>query len=122
MQTILHQPTLDCVSTVVELAEKLNYHDLPERKARSRNNLRSLAQKPVTLDSKKRKAVELAIRETCEIRKWLLWAFNSESQVECSIRSLPAHGAFSCCKLCWRSARVNSGVEHSIRSLPLTVL
>ncbi|MDQ2921832.1 MAG: transposase, partial [Acidobacteriota bacterium] len=49
---------------------------LPSNEPRRQYNFRSLAQKPVTLDSKKRKAVESAIRETCEIRKWSLWAFN----------------------------------------------
>jgi len=35
-----------------------------------------LAQPPIKLSSKVRKTVELAIRETCDVRKWSLWAFN----------------------------------------------
>src|SRR5260370_12304008 len=42
--------------------------------ARLLYNQRALAQSPVTLRAKQRALVEEAIRETCEIRKWSLWA------------------------------------------------
>jgi REP element-mobilizing transposase RayT len=42
-------------------------------------NKRLLTQRPVKLGSNSRRSVELAIRETCEIRKWSLWAFNIRS-------------------------------------------
>jgi REP element-mobilizing transposase RayT len=35
-----------------------------------------LTQPPVRLDHNARRTVELAIRETCEFRKWSLWAIN----------------------------------------------
>src|SRR5260370_32640850 len=44
--------------------------------ARLLYNQRALAQSPVTLRAKQRTLVEEAIRETCEIRKWSLWAVN----------------------------------------------
>src|SRR4051812_16585461 len=37
---------------------------------------RMLEQSPVTLDARRRRAVEAAIRETCEIRGWPLRAVN----------------------------------------------
>ena len=46
------------------------------RPKRRQYNMRLLAQLPVKLRSNARRSVELAIRETCEIRKWSLWAFN----------------------------------------------
>ena len=49
---------------------------LPPDEARRQYNKRLLAQRPVTLDGKQRAAVELAVRETCRIRNWRLWAFN----------------------------------------------
>ena len=39
-------------------------------------NLRSLKHPPAKLSKLRRAAVEAAIRETCTIRKWLLWALN----------------------------------------------
>jgi len=44
--------------------------------ARFRYNRRSLARSPVKLYARQRVLVEQAIRETCEIRKWSLWAIN----------------------------------------------
>jgi REP element-mobilizing transposase RayT len=42
-------------------------------------NRRSLTQPPTRLDRRRRSAVDAAIRETCEIRKWSLWALNVRS-------------------------------------------
>ena len=39
-------------------------------------NQRALKTKPLTLDAIQRKSVEVAIRETCKIRKWTLLALN----------------------------------------------
>ena len=44
--------------------------------ARLHYNQRALSQSPVTLRAKQRALVEEAIRETCEIRNWSLWAIN----------------------------------------------
>jgi REP element-mobilizing transposase RayT len=41
-----------------------------------RYNAASLKQPPVYLDQQRRAAIEKAIRETCEIRGWVLLAFN----------------------------------------------
>ena len=49
---------------------------LPANEKRKEYNRHLLAQEPVKLGTKTRRAVELGIRETCEIRKWTLWAFN----------------------------------------------
>ena len=49
---------------------------LPPNKQRRQYEQRLLASRPVQLNSKQRAAVERGIRETCTIRKWLLWAFN----------------------------------------------
>jgi len=49
---------------------------LPPNNQRQQYELRSLAERPAKLDAKQRAAVAKAIRETCTIRKWLLWAFN----------------------------------------------
>lgn len=49
---------------------------LPASEARWRYNRRALAQRPVRLLAKQRAVVQQAIRETCEIRKWSLWAVN----------------------------------------------
>ena len=43
---------------------------------RRRYEERLLKQSPVQLDKKRRAAIETAIRETCAIRNWTLWAFN----------------------------------------------
>jgi REP element-mobilizing transposase RayT len=43
------------------------------------HNRRSLKQPPTRLDSQRRAAVDAAIRETWEIRKWALWALNTRS-------------------------------------------
>lgn len=49
---------------------------LPGNEQRRQYNLRLLAQPAAKLSSKARTTVELAIRETCDVRKWALWAFN----------------------------------------------
>jgi REP element-mobilizing transposase RayT len=49
---------------------------LPADGKRWQYNRNLLKQPPVKLNAKRRAAVEAAIRETCQIRKWLLWAFN----------------------------------------------
>jgi hypothetical protein len=49
---------------------------LPANEKRREYNMRLLAQSPVTLRTNARRAVELGIRETCDIRKWTLWAIN----------------------------------------------
>ena len=52
---------------------------LPGNAQRLRYNMNLRAQPPVKLNSEMRKTVEAAIRETCEVRKWTLWAFNVRS-------------------------------------------
>jgi REP element-mobilizing transposase RayT len=37
---------------------------------------RLLKQPPVRFDRRRREAIELAVRESCQIRKWDLWALN----------------------------------------------
>ena len=49
---------------------------LPANKQRRDYNRRLLAQEPVSLGRRARRAIEQGIRETCEIRNWTLWAFN----------------------------------------------
>jgi REP element-mobilizing transposase RayT len=49
---------------------------LPADRARWRYNRRALMQRPVRLGSRQRKLIENAIRETCNIRAWCLWAIN----------------------------------------------
>jgi hypothetical protein len=52
---------------------------LPGSQKRKQYNQRLLAQSPVKLSARKRAAVLSAIRETCEIRRWELWASNVRS-------------------------------------------
>jgi REP element-mobilizing transposase RayT len=49
---------------------------LPPNKQRRQYEQSLLVSRPVRLGSRQRAAVEKGIRETCRIRKWLLWAFN----------------------------------------------
>jgi REP element-mobilizing transposase RayT len=49
---------------------------LPHDKARLRYNRGALQQAPVNLNGIARRAIELAIHETCRIRGWSLWAVN----------------------------------------------
>src|SRR2546421_4397622 len=49
---------------------------LPPNECRQRHERGLLKQPPVTLNSRQRKAVQSAIRETCSIRSWTLWAHN----------------------------------------------
>ncbi len=52
---------------------------LPRNESWHRYNRRQLKTKPFFLRAKHRKAVREAIRETCEIRKWSLYALNVRS-------------------------------------------
>ena len=52
---------------------------LPANRKRMEYNQRLLAERPVTLSHGKRKAIEEGIKETCEIRKWTLWALNART-------------------------------------------
>jgi REP element-mobilizing transposase RayT len=52
---------------------------LAANQKRREYNARLLAGAPVALGLKQRKAIELAIKETCEIRKWTLWALNART-------------------------------------------
>jgi REP element-mobilizing transposase RayT len=52
---------------------------LPANEKRRQYNQRLLAAPPVTLGPKKRRAIELGIKETCEFRKWTLWAINART-------------------------------------------
>ncbi len=59
-----------------------NFYQTPtlqSDEARWRYNRRMLAQPPVKLGTRHRVIVEQAIRETCEIRRWSLWAVNVRS-------------------------------------------
>jgi REP element-mobilizing transposase RayT len=49
---------------------------LPANEKREDYNRRLLKQKPVRLGTKIRRAVTLAIQETCKIRQWSLWALS----------------------------------------------
>jgi REP element-mobilizing transposase RayT len=49
---------------------------LPRNEQRRQYNQRLLTRPPVKLSSKMRKIIESAVRETCDARKWTLWAFN----------------------------------------------
>jgi REP element-mobilizing transposase RayT len=52
---------------------------LPANEKRRQYNRRLLVAAPVTLGPKMRKAIELGINETCEIRKWTLWALSART-------------------------------------------
>ena len=52
---------------------------IPPNKDWQQYNAKTLKQPPVTLDSEQRKAVEEAIRETCQIRDWILRALNART-------------------------------------------
>jgi REP element-mobilizing transposase RayT len=52
---------------------------LPANEKRRQYNERLLAAAPVTLKPKMRRAIELGIKETCEFRKWSLWALNART-------------------------------------------
>ena len=52
---------------------------LPANAKRRQYNQRLLAAAPVTLGPKMRRAIEEGINETCEIRKWTLWALNART-------------------------------------------
>src|SRR4030095_14241451 len=49
---------------------------IPPNPAWRRYNEQRLKRPPVALTKKRRAAIESAIRETCKIRKWQLWATN----------------------------------------------
>jgi REP element-mobilizing transposase RayT len=52
---------------------------LPGNKSWRNYNRNQLKTKPLRLRSRHRKAIKLAIRETCSIRKWSLYALNVRS-------------------------------------------
>ena len=52
---------------------------LPPNIQRTNYERRLRKQHPVTLNSRQRAAVESAIRETCTIRNWSLWALNTRT-------------------------------------------
>ncbi len=52
---------------------------LPGDEKRKQYNQRLLKQQPVKLDARKRNAILEAIKETCDVRKWDLWASNIRS-------------------------------------------
>ena len=49
---------------------------IPANRRWQQHNERALKRPPVQLTARRRAAIEAAIRETCEIRKWRLWAQN----------------------------------------------
>ena len=49
---------------------------IPENQAWHRYNQRQLKSKPLILGASQRRAIKIAIRETCKMRKWSLLAFN----------------------------------------------
>jgi REP element-mobilizing transposase RayT len=49
---------------------------LPPNALRRNYERRMLKRPPVHLSKNRRAAIESAIRETCELRNWTLWAFN----------------------------------------------
>jgi REP element-mobilizing transposase RayT len=90
---------------------------IPRNEQWKEYNRRSLKQPPARLDSRRRAAVDSAIRETCEIRKWLLWILNIRSNHVHAVvtancdpeRVLTAFKANATRKMrelgCWKSAR-----------------
>jgi REP element-mobilizing transposase RayT len=49
---------------------------LPANRHRLEHNRDTLSAEPVTFNAIQRRAIDIAIRETCRIRKWLLWAIS----------------------------------------------
>ena len=90
---------------------------LPPNEQRKQYEERLLAMPPVKLNSRKRAVVEAGIRETCAIRKWLLWAFNIRTNHVHTVVSAnsPAWQVLNALKAnatrslresgCWRSER-----------------
>jgi hypothetical protein len=62
--------------SIDEFNNKHNTPFLPPNKKRHQFNKEILKYPPVRLDSRMRNAVETALRETCEIRDWQLFAIN----------------------------------------------
>jgi len=62
---------------------------LPRNEKRKQYNRRLLAQPPVKLTTPQRAAVLSAIKETCTIRRWELWASNIRSNHVHSVVSAP---------------------------------
>jgi REP element-mobilizing transposase RayT len=52
---------------------------LPANEKRQQYNQRLLSAPPVTLGPAMRRAIELGIQETCEVRKWTLWSLNART-------------------------------------------
>jgi REP element-mobilizing transposase RayT len=90
---------------------------LPPNQQRLRYNQGLLSQSPVKLSTRARAAVESAVRETCEIRKWGLWAFNIRTNHVHTVVSANCEAEFVLIALkanatrkmretgCWRSER-----------------
>ena len=90
---------------------------LPPNQQRLQYNQRNLSQSPVKLGTRARAAVESAVRETCEIRKWGLWAFNirtnhvhtvlsANCEAELVLNALKANATRKMRETgCWRSER-----------------
>jgi len=90
---------------------------LPTNVQRKEYEQSLLTHPPVKLNARRRAAVESGIRETCTIRKWLLWAFNIRSNhvhsvvsAECKpepiLSALKANATRSMREAgCWQSER-----------------
>ena len=65
--------------SVDRLHNKYGSPRLPANRQRRELNRSRLKNPPVRLSSKQRHAVETAIRETCQIRKWDLWTMNART-------------------------------------------
>ena len=66
----------DSRSSVDRFHNRFGSPKLPPNPSRRRYEERLLKQSPVQLDKKRRAAIETAVRETCAVRNWTLWAFN----------------------------------------------
>jgi REP element-mobilizing transposase RayT len=67
---------------------------LPANSKRWKYNRTLLKQPPVKLTARRRAAIEAAIRETCQIREWLLWAFNIRTNHVHTVISAPCSPEF----------------------------
>jgi REP element-mobilizing transposase RayT len=90
---------------------------LPANVKRKQYNRRLLAEDPASFDTQARRTIKEAIQETCDIRKWTLWAFNCRTNhvhavvtANCKAKKVvTAFKANATRKLreakCWRSER-----------------
>jgi REP element-mobilizing transposase RayT len=62
---------------------------IPPNSQWQKHNREELKYPPVKLNSQQRSAVEEAIRETCQIRKWSLWAINARTNHIHTVVSAP---------------------------------